>query len=313
MSSHKSTREVSAIIVNWRSYDLVVSCIAALEAGRLRIPPEILVVDNSQDEAGRALWRQAPDKGVEWIFNPRNVGFATACNQAIGRARGDYLLLVNPDALVHEGTVDAMAELIDSHPELAAVGAQLLNSDGTLQPSAYHLYPGLLRAVLDLTGLRYAWLFIRRSRHNAADRERMALMPAAWLKGACMMIRRQAFEAVGPLDESFFLFAEDVDWCFRSRRAGWQIALATGCFATHAGERSVSKDREGGISAYYTSYLHFILKHQGAGPLGLRAAAARWLLKVGAATRFVAFSLASVVQPERRSEAQAYWHYLTAN
>jgi N-acetylglucosaminyl-diphospho-decaprenol L-rhamnosyltransferase len=313
LASYKSVREVSAVIVNWQSYDLVGSCIAALKAGTSHIPLEIIVIDNSQDEVGRALLRQMSDKRVEWIFNLTNVGFAAACNQGIGHARSDYVLLINPDAVVHERTVDDMAQLIDLHPELAAVGAQLLNPDGTLQPSAYRLYPGLLRAFLDLTGLRYAWLFIRRSRRNAAERETVTLMQTAWLKGACMMIRREAFDAIGPLDESFFLFAEDVDWCYRAHRAGWQIALATDCFATHVGERSMSKDRLAGISAYYASYLHFILKHQGPGPLGLRSAAARLLLKLGAATRLIAFAAASLFRPERRSNAQAYWRYLTAH
>jgi N-acetylglucosaminyl-diphospho-decaprenol L-rhamnosyltransferase len=305
---------VSAVIVNFQSYELVVGCVAALEAGTARIPREIIVVDNSQDESGRALWgRPETNKRFEWIFNSANVGFAAACNQGIVRARGDHLLLINPDSVVHERTVDTMAELIDCHPELAAVGAQLLNPDGTLQPSAYQLYPGLLRAFLDLTGLRYAWLYIRRRRPTAADSDGKALAPAAWLKGACVMLRREAFETVGPLDEGFFLFGEDVDWCFRARRAGWQIALATGCFCTHAGERSMSKDRLRGISAYYQSYLRFILKHQGSGPFGLRAAAARSLLMLGAATRFVAFAAASLFAPERRSEAHAYWRYLTAH
>lgn len=305
-------RGVSAVIVNWQSYELVIDCIKALEAGTSGVPSEVIVVDNSQDEVGRRLWRTTLDNGVEWIFNSANVGFAAACNQGLGSARSDHLLLINPDAVVHKATVGAMAALLDLHPELAAVGAQLLNSDGTLQPSAYQLYPGLLRAFLDLTGLRYAWLRIRRSSHGATNRNPLGLTHATWLKGACVMVRRQAFEAVGPLDEGFFLFGEDVDWCFRAHQAGWQIALATGCFATHTGEQSVSKDRQAGISAYYVSYLHFILKHQGPGPLGLRAAAARALLKFGAATRLAALAAVSLVQPARRPDARAYWHYLSA-
>jgi GT2 family glycosyltransferase len=312
VTTPKSVGAVSAVIVNWQSYQLVVDCIAALEAGTLRFPREVIVVDNSQDEAGRRLWRAALNQGIEWIFNSANVGFAAACNQGLGRAHGDYVLLLNPDAVVHEATVDAMAALLDLHPQVAAVGAQLLNSNGTFQPSAYRLYPGLLRAFLELTGLRYAWLFLRRSGRSAVGRDPVGLKPTAWLKGACLMIRRQAFEAVGALDEGFFLFGEDVDWCFRARQAGWQVALATGCLATHAGERSVIKDRQAGISAYYASYLRFIIKHQGPGPLGLRAAAARSLLKLGAATRLAALTAASIVRPARRPEARAYWRYLSA-
>lgn len=303
---------VSAVIVNWQSYELVIDCVRALKAGTSGVPSEVIVVDNSQDEAGRRLWRTTPESGVEWIFNSANVGFAAACNQGLGLARGDHLLLINPDAVVHKETVGAMVALLDLHPEVAAVGAQLLNSDGTLQPSAYQLYPGLLRAFLDLTGLRYAWLLIRRSGHAATKRNPLGLTPATWLKGACVMVRREAYEAVGPLDEGFFLFGEDVDWCFRAHQAGWEIALATGCFATHAGEQSVSKDRQAGISAYYVSYLHFILKHQGRGPLGVRAAAARSLLKLGAATRLAALAMASLVRPARRPDARAYWRYLSA-
>ena len=311
MTASESHSVVSVVIVNWQSYDLLAGCIAALSAGTIRVRREIIVVDNSQDEKGRTLAHKALDNRVEWIFNSANVGFAAACNQGLGRARGQVVLLLNPDALVHERTVDEMAALFDLHPDLAAIGAQLVNPDGTLQPSAYTLYPGLLRAFLDLTGLRYGWLFLRRSPRVEPAQDRLALMPSAWLKGACLMIRRQALDAVGPLDEHFFLFGEDVDWCYRARRAGWQIALAPGCLATHVGERSVMKDRQAGISAYYASYLRFILKHRGPGPLGLRAAAARSLLKLGAMTRLAALTAASPFRSAYRSDARAYWRYLS--
>jgi len=312
VSTDTSACEVSAVIVNWNSYELVIDCVMALRARTPKVRCEVIVVDNSQDEAGRRLWRTALGSGLEWIFNSANVGFAAACNQGLRRARCRYLLLLNPDAIVHEATVDAMAELLDLHADVAAVGGQLLNADGTPQPSAYRLYPGLLRAFLDLTGLRYAWLFIARSRGATAEREPHALRPSAWLKGACLMIRREAYEAVGPLDEGFFLFGEDVDWCFRARQAGWQVALAPDCLVTHIGERSLMMNRQAAISAYYRSYLRFILKHQGAGPLGLRAGAARLLLKLGAATRLAALAASSLVRPGRRSDANAYWRYLTA-
>ena len=312
VSTDTSAREVSAVIVNWKSYELVIDCVMTLRARTHKMRCEVIVVDNSQDDGGRKLWRTALGNGVEWIFNSANAGFAAACNQGLGRARCRYLLLLNPDAVVHEATVDAMAALLDVHADVAAIGAQLLNSDGTPQPSAYRLYPGLLRAFLDLTGLRYAWLFIGRSRGATADRDPHGLRPTAWLKGACLMIRREAYEAVGPLDEGFFLFGEDVDWCFRARQAGWQVVLAPDCLVTHIGERSLMMDREAGISAYYRSYLRFILKHQGGGPFGLRTAAARLLLKLGAATRLAALAASSLVRPGRRSDAHAYWRYLTA-
>jgi N-acetylglucosaminyl-diphospho-decaprenol L-rhamnosyltransferase len=211
--------DLSVVIVTWNSAHFIGPCLDALQANRHR-PFECLVVDNaSSDDTAAIIRRNYP--WVTLLQPGRNLGFAAANNLALQRATGRYLLLLNPDTEVQPGALDALAGLLDRRPTAGAVGACLLNSNGTLQFSTYRLP----------TAATLAWEYFlrdlrrpddaRAGRYAAADYA--VERPVEGLLGACLMVRRQAAEQVGFLDERFVLYCEEVDWCIRLRRAGWQL------------------------------------------------------------------------------------------
>jgi N-acetylglucosaminyl-diphospho-decaprenol L-rhamnosyltransferase len=211
--------DLSVVIVTWNSARFIAPCLDALRANTHR-RTECLVVDNaSGDDTVQIIRRHYP--WVTLLEPGRNLGFAAANNLALRRATGRYLLLLNPDTEVQPGALDAMAGLLDRRPTAGAVGARLLNSDGTLQFSTYRLP----------TATTLAWEYFlrdlrrpddpRAGRYAAADYS--VERPVEGLLGACLMVRRQAAEQVGFLDERFVLYCEEVDWCIRLRRAGWDL------------------------------------------------------------------------------------------
>lgn len=224
-----STPELSVVVVTWNSARFIGPCLAALKANT-RFPFECLLVDNaSSDDTVMIVRRDHP--WVKVLEPGHNLGFAAANNLALRRARGRYLLLLNPDTEVQPGALDALVALLDRRPAAGAVGARLLNSDGSLQFSTYRLP----------TAGTLAWEYFMRDlrrpndpragRYAAADyaRER----PVEGLLGACLMLRRQAVEQVGLLDEGFALYCEEVDWCIRLRRAGWQLWYTPDAVVVH--------------------------------------------------------------------------------
>jgi N-acetylglucosaminyl-diphospho-decaprenol L-rhamnosyltransferase len=211
--------DLSVVIVTWNSASFIGPCLDALRANTRR-NAECLVVDNaSSDDTVGIIRRDNP--WVTLLEPGRNLGFAAANNLALQRATGRYLLLLNPDTEVQPGALDALAGLLDRRPAAGAVGARLLNSDGTLQFSTYRLP----------TAATLAWEYFlrdlrrtddpRAGRYVAADYA--VERPVEGLLGACLMVRRQVAEQVGFLDEQFILYCEEVDWCIRLRRAGWEL------------------------------------------------------------------------------------------
>jgi N-acetylglucosaminyl-diphospho-decaprenol L-rhamnosyltransferase len=171
---------------------------------------------------------------VELIASEINRGFAGANNLALPLCRGRYVMLLNPDTEVASDALAAMVEFMDLHPEVGAVGPRLLNPDGTLQPSG-HPFPTLAgTAVRLLLHWPLAPSRIEEARSSTAEPSERH----DWLTGACLMVRRAVLEEVGPLDERFFFWWEDVDWCHRIRAAGWEICLVPGARVTHLGAAS---------------------------------------------------------------------------
>lgn len=214
-----STLDLSVVIVTWNSSHFIGPCLAALQANT-RCRYECLLVDNASDDATVPIVRR-DHPWVDVLQPGRNLGFAAANNLALQRARGRYLLLLNPDTEVQPDAIDALVALLERRPTAGAVGARLLNSDGSLQFSTYRLpSAGTLAWEYFLRDLRRPD-DPRAGRYAAADYaiER----PVEGLLGACLIVRRQAAEQVGFLDERFVLYCEEVDWCIRLRRAGWEL------------------------------------------------------------------------------------------
>jgi hypothetical protein len=200
------------------------TCLASLFASKLDGPLEVWLVDNaSTDGSQRRAVLDWP--AIHLLQNDSNLGFAPAVNQGLRQARHALGLLLNPDVALEPGTVQELVRFLGDHPEAAAVGPGLVDADGALQGSAR-------REPTPLTGLfgRSA-LLTRLFPENPITRRELpglalgngAPLAVDWISGACLLARRTAWEAVGLMDERFFLFWEDADWCRRFRQAGWRV------------------------------------------------------------------------------------------
>jgi len=254
--------DVSTLIVNWNTRDLLHRCLSSLYRPDLKVKMETIVVDNgSNDGSGEMVAKEFP--GVTLIRNKENLGFARACNQAIRRARGNFLLLLNSDAEVCNGSLETMVSFMEENQSVAAAGCKLLNSDGSIQRSYWNSFPSLKDAVTE--NLYLYRLLIGRKPAPAAARgapENRAI-DVAHLLGACVMIRKEAFADVGLLDEDYFMYLEETDWFYRARAKGWRVCYVPSAEVIHHGQQSSNLDPARAVPHLSKSYCHFIRKHYG--------------------------------------------------
>ncbi|MBM4349508.1 MAG: glycosyltransferase family 2 protein [Deltaproteobacteria bacterium] len=251
--------DLSIIIVNWNTKDDLLNCLGSIFQYKGRLNEEVIVVDNgSQDGSGSEVRTAFPSVFI--IQNDKNLGFAKAVNQGLERCRGDYILLLNPDTQVKEGAVEALLSFMDTHPEAGVAGAQLLNPDGSKQNSIAN-FPSLATELLNKSLLR--WLFP--DRFPGKERGYSTPIEVDSVIGACMMVRREAMEQVGLLDEDYFLFLEETDWCYRMKKAGWKVYHVPQAEVYHFQGKSAEKDKKRAKVEYYRSRYQFFKKNRGVG------------------------------------------------
>ncbi|RME97163.1 MAG: glycosyltransferase family 2 protein [Chloroflexi bacterium] len=250
---------VAAIIVNWNTRDLLAECIESLRRHTADLNLHIIVVDNaSTDGSVEMLRRNYPD--VQVIVNTKNVGFARANNQAMQQSAADYFLLWNSDAFATPGAVQSLLQLAQSQPRAGLIGAQLRNPDGTFQAS-YTPFPGLWQEFLILSGL--GRLLFGNAYPSRGPETEKGPQVVDYVEGACMLVRREAFEQTGGMDEGYFMYAEEVDWCFALKRAGWQVWYQPQAQVTHLGGASSTGRRTHREADLYRSRVRFFSKHYG--------------------------------------------------
>ncbi|HYZ92771.1 MAG TPA: glycosyltransferase family 2 protein [Actinomycetota bacterium] len=221
--------DVSVVVVNYNAGEAILDCLRALET---ESPAEIVVIDNaSTDGSGYAVAREHP--GVRLVRNRDNVGFGPAVNQGVGQTRSPYVFVLNPDAVVRRGSLRALAAALDDHPKAGAVGALVLNPDGSVQPTK-RAFPTLWQSALHgLLGV--VWPNNPGTRaYTLADAPIDAPAVVDWVAGTAVAVRRDAFEALGGFDEGFFLFVSDVDLCRRLWDAGWEVWFEPAAVVEHA-------------------------------------------------------------------------------
>jgi GT2 family glycosyltransferase len=224
-----------------------------------------VVDNNSGQDAVTEIETRFPQ--ITLIANQENRGFAAASNQALRRAQGKYMMLLNPDAYLERGNIQPLLEYMDVHPHVGIVGPRILNQDGTLQLSAFP-HPSVLRDLL--SGFRLDRLFhfgkVSR-RYLRPAQSRSHPFQVGWVSGACLLIRKETLEDIGLLDDNFFLFSEDVDLCLRATRGGWEVVFHPGLTVVHLGGQSTKKNLALKIESFYRKRLYFARKHFGALPL----------------------------------------------
>ncbi len=253
---------VSILIVHYRTYDELAACLESLQPF-LADDLEVIVVDHVSDAvAAAALLRRCPS--IRLIPVNLNPGFAAGVNTAARAATGRFLLLLNPDAIVDGNVPQVLAASLEEHPDVAVAGGLVREHDGTVQASARR-FPNVTTGFAGRTSwLSRVWPSNPWTRRNLVGRaDQSEPMEVDWVSGACMMVRRDAFDAAGGMDEQFFLYWEDADLCFRLKRAGWRTMYYPAVGITHLTGRSSALVRKQSLIAFHRSAFRYFLKHGG--------------------------------------------------
>ncbi len=275
--------ELSVVIVSWNVRELLASCLrsvmddlalAGLEAG-------VWVVDNASSDGTPDMVREM-FPGVNLIASQENLGFVRANNLALrailsAPAPPQYVWLLNPDTEVLPGATSALIGALEAHPEAGAVGPLLLYTDGSLQQAAFH-FPGLVQLAFDLFPLP-ARLYDTplNGRYPRRLYESGRPFPVDHTLGAAMVVRSRAIAEVGLLDEGFWMYCEEVDWCWRMHKAGWRVYCVPEARVVHHAGRSSEQARISSFVNLWTSRARLYALHHG--PLTRRLA--RLLLHLG--------------------------------
>jgi N-acetylglucosaminyl-diphospho-decaprenol L-rhamnosyltransferase len=266
--------DASAVVVTYNALPWVEQCLGSVQE------VETVVVDNGSTDGTVDVVRELFPGAT--VVEQSNRGLAAGWNAGMAVASGRYFLILNADAWLTEGSLRRLVAFADSRPEAAIVGPRLLNTDGTLQRS--------VRAFPTLWRLATEYLFLRKlapgsralNAFYAGGFAHDEVREADFVMGACMLVRREAVEQVGPLDETFFLFSEETDWAYRFRQAGWKVLFFPGAECIHVGGAS-----HGGrmFRENVLGHIRFLAKHRGVG----YAERARRLLLLALRLRGVVF------------------------
>lgn len=258
--------KVSVIIVSWNARDYLKTCLASIRQTGAGVVQEVIVVDNGSSD-GSPEMVVAEFSDVHLIRSTENLGFARGNNLGMQHAAGEYFALINSDIVVHPGCLQSLEEFLDTHPSVALVGPRATGGDGRLQHTCRKL-PTVWNTFCEAVTLHRLFPSVpclagREMLHWDHDTEESVEV----LSGCFWMVRRKVVEQVGGLDERFFFYAEDVDWCKRFRDAGWKVMLAPKATTTHfGGVSSANKPFRYSIELHRAN-LAYWRKHYG--PIGM--------------------------------------------
>ena len=245
--------DISFIIVNWNTVALLKNAIRSIKND---YSFEIIVVDNaSTDNSVDMLKKEFSD--VYLIENSVNMGFSSAVNQGIGVAVGDYVILLNSDAVLESESVDRLISYMNENQDTGICGGQLINPDGSRQNS-FDNFPSLATELLNKSLLR---LFFP-DKYPSKNMDCTTPLNVDSIIGACFVIRKKCMQEIGLLDEDYFFFMEETDWCYRATKAGYKITFVPSARITHLQGKSAEKIHiKSRIEYYYSRYLYFFKNH----------------------------------------------------
>jgi GT2 family glycosyltransferase len=243
--------DISIIIINWNTKEHLRNCLRSIVDTIQGITYEIIVVDNASRDGSVLMLRQE-FPGVILIENRENRGFAVANNQAMSIMKGRYALLLNTDAILKQNAAVQLFSFMEKNPAAAMACGQLLNADGSKQNSIA-AFPDLLTLMTNMSLLEY--LCPCRYPGKRYDWQEPIEIDSGI--GACLIVRRQAIDAVGMLDERYFFFFEETDWAYRMRTEGWKIFHVPSALIYHLQGQSIGRDVRSRIEFYRSRYQFF--------------------------------------------------------
>lgn len=252
--------KLSIIIVSYNVKDHILSCLASIFENQVKWPLEVTVVDNNSQDGTVDAIREG-FRNVTLMENDENLGFASANNQGLQRAAGEYILFLNPDTKVLPGTIDKSVAFLENNPEVGAIGCRISNPDGTLQYSCKS-YPSLWNYFCESTFLyklfpKNHWIgkFYMTSFDHAEVKE------VDVVSGAYLLTRSKLLKEIGGWDETFFIYSEETDLCYRIKKAGKKICFVPDCQIIHWGGRSTSQSPLRMFKQDHRSRYLFMRKH----------------------------------------------------
>ena len=265
--------DLSIIIVSWNTKDYLQKCLNSIYENTKGITFEVIVVDNASSDASAQMVKNRFPQAI-LIENKENLGFGAANNQAIKRSRGKYALILNPDTEISGESLNTMVTFLNENPKVGSVGPKILNPNNSIQLTCARNYPTLSTEFFWLTTL------VRRFPKN---RVMGRYLMSYWdhtdrrevdcLSGACMMVRRDVLEKMSYFDEDYFMYGEDVDLCYRIKKAGWQIWYLPEAQIIHYGGASSKTIFESATIYDRRAIQLFFKKHYGRLTAGLY----RWM------------------------------------
>ncbi|WHH57424.1 glycosyltransferase family 2 protein [Petroclostridium sp. X23] len=252
--------DLSVIIVNYNTKILLERCLDSIN----KFPPvggyEVFVVDNASTD-GSIEYLNNLDQPNNVILNKDNAGFSKANNQAISKAKGRYILLLNPDTEVLVDTLDKCIDYMDKHDDIGILGCKVMLPNGKLDLACRRGFPNLRNSFFKFTGFAKAFPKIKLfSGYNLTYLDEHKSYPVDSVVGAFMMLRRETIEEIGLLDEEFFMYGEDIDWCYRAKQAGWQVFYYADASIIHH-KRASSKQNPKALVEFFRAMKVYYRKH----------------------------------------------------
>lgn len=283
--------DVSIIIVNWNTRDLLRDCLESIYAQTQSISFETIVIDNASSDGSTEMIRQKFPQVIR-IENQENRGFAAANNQGMQISKGRYVLLLNPDTIVLDGAIQKAVEYAESHPDAAVVGCQVWLNENEIQKTCF-AFPSFQTALFRAIGLEKLFpksvLF---GREKMGWWDRTSDRDVDVVSGMFMLVGRAAIAQVGLMDEAYFVYAEETDWCYRFRKAGWRCVFTPSARIIHrdGGGKSTEQISVKMYVQQQKSLLIFYRKQRG----WLSWVIARTVYIISAIIRYISFSILSV-------------------
>jgi GT2 family glycosyltransferase len=253
--------DLSIIIVNYNVKEFLQNCINSIQKATKNITSEIIVVDNASDDGSVELL-QAQFPEVKLFINEKNLGFSAANNIGLKYSSGKYLLLLNPDTIVEENTFDTLIDFFQKTPDAGLAGCKILNPDGTLQLACRRSFPGPWTSFCKVTGL--SSLFPKSkifARYNLTYLDENKTYEVDAISGSFMMMKREVFEKIGGLDEIFFMYGEDLDWCYRVQKSGYKVYYVNSTQIIHYKGESTKRSSLDETKLFYNAMHLFVKKH----------------------------------------------------
>ncbi len=305
--SQTQSPDLSIIIVSWNVRDLLQACLHSIASQRHGLALEVIVVDGASADGSPAMVREA-FPWVQLIACDENVGFPRGNNLGLAEANGRYLLLLNPDTEIKEDALPVMVNYLAQHQDVGLVGPQLLNNDGSVQ-SSRRRFPTLITALFESTWLEpFAPQRILRH-YYAQDLPDDAAADVDWVTGACMLTRHEIFSTIGGLDEAYFMYSEELDWCHRIKDAGWRVVYYPAAQVLH----HVGKSSEQAVTARHINFQRAKLRYFQKFHSGTAVTILRTVLLLNYVGQLLIEGMKGALghkRPLRRQRVQAYWQVI---